>query len=118
MARAKVNQDVEKLIQNQESFERRVAEMDSVYAMLMTEQKRLKDRKLHLDNLQTALPRLAQELTEIRKQNDRLRFEVSGAVEDEVHKAIGRATAGVQKDATGYQYSSQPLRPGGGGKSS
>ena len=36
-ARAKVNADVEKLIQNQESFERRVAEMDQVYAMLMNE---------------------------------------------------------------------------------
>ena len=36
-ARVKVTQDVEKLIQNQESFERRVAEMDSVYAMLMSE---------------------------------------------------------------------------------
>ena len=37
LARVKVTQDVEKLIQNQESFERRVAEMDSVYAMLMSE---------------------------------------------------------------------------------
>ena len=37
MARQKVTQDVEKLIQNQESFERRVTEMDSVYSMLMTE---------------------------------------------------------------------------------
>ena len=32
-----VNADVEKLIQNQASFERRVAEMDQVYAMLMAE---------------------------------------------------------------------------------
>ena len=37
LARSKVNADVEKLIQNQESFERRVAEMDQVYAMLMNE---------------------------------------------------------------------------------
>lgn len=52
LARSKVNADVEKLIQNQESFERRVAEMDQVYAMLMTEQKRLKERKANLDTLQ------------------------------------------------------------------
>ena len=45
MARQKVTQDVEKLIQNQESFERRVTEMDSVYSMLMTEQKKLKEKK-------------------------------------------------------------------------
>ena len=51
LARGKVNADVEKLIANQESFERRVAEMDQVYAMLMAEQKRLKDRKAHMDNL-------------------------------------------------------------------
>ena len=37
LARAKVNADVEKLIQNQESFERRVSEMDQVYAMLIKE---------------------------------------------------------------------------------
>lgn len=47
--RAKVNQDVEKLIQNQESFERRVQEMDSVYAMLMAEQKKLREKRHHYD---------------------------------------------------------------------
>ena len=65
-----------------------MAEMDQVYAMLMTEQKRLKERKLHLDTLRASLPRLTQELAEIRRENDRLRHEVSMAVEDEVHKVI------------------------------
>lgn len=36
-ARSKVNADCAKLISNQESFERRVAEMDQVYAMLNQE---------------------------------------------------------------------------------
>lgn len=40
-ARQKVTSDVEKLIKNQETFEKRVSEMDQVYQMLTTEQKKL-----------------------------------------------------------------------------
>ena len=112
LARSKVNADVEKLIQNQESFERRVAEMDQVYAMLMTEQKRLKDRKSNLDTLQQALPTLTRELTEIRKENDRLRYEVSIAVEDEVRKAINSHRLGIEMSLLNDTQTSshQPLR--------
>lgn len=58
--------------------------------MLMSEQKRLKERKAHLENLQTSLPRLTAELAAIKRENERLRSEVSNAVEDEVHRAIER----------------------------
>ena len=44
-ARQKVTSDVEKLIKNQETFEKRVSEMDSVYKMLTIEQKKLRDKK-------------------------------------------------------------------------
>ena len=73
MARQKVTQDVEKLIQNQESFERRVTEMDSVYSMLMTEQKKLKEKKKQLDqivNEHLNLPAMRQEITAIRAENE------------------------------------------------
>lgn len=40
-ARQKVTSDVEKLIKNQETFEKRVTEMDQVYQMLTNEQKKL-----------------------------------------------------------------------------
>jgi hypothetical protein len=45
MARQKVTTDVEKLIRNQETFEKRVSEMDQVYRLLNSEQRKLKDRK-------------------------------------------------------------------------
>ena len=87
MARQKVTQDVEKLIQNQESFERRVTEMDSVYSMLMTEQKKLKEKKKQLDqivNEHLNLPAMRQEITAIRAENEQLKKEVRNAVDQEV----------------------------------
>lgn len=62
--------------------------MDQVYAMLINEQKRLKQRKTSLDGLQKALPLLSRELTEIKRENDRLRYDVSIAVEEEVRKVL------------------------------
>ena len=41
-----------------------------------------------MDGLQNALPQLSRELTEIRRENDRLRYEVSIAVEEEVRKVL------------------------------
>jgi hypothetical protein len=38
-ARKKVTSDVEKLIRNQEGFEKKVREMDQVYSMLQNNQK-------------------------------------------------------------------------------
>ena len=58
--------------------------MDQVYAMLMSEQKRLKERKAAMDHLQGSLPALTKELAAIRSENERLRYEVSVAVEEEV----------------------------------
>ena len=87
MARQKVTQDVEKLIQNQESFERRVTGMDSVYSMLMTEQKKLKEKKKQLDqivNEHLNLPAMRQEITAIRAENEQLKKEVRNAVDQEV----------------------------------
>ena len=48
-ARLKVNADCAKLINNQESFERRVSEMDQVYSLLTKEQNRLKERKQKME---------------------------------------------------------------------
>ena len=73
-ARIKVNADCAKLINNQESFERRVAEMDQVYALLNKEQSRQKERKQSLDHYtQTAIPQLLNNLQSIRKENDELK---------------------------------------------
>ena len=83
--------------------------MDQVYAMLMTEQKRLKERKAHLDTLQTALPTLSRELTEIRKENDRLRYEVSIAVEDEVRKTINSQRLGIELSLFGETHQNNQL---------
>ena len=56
-ARIKVNADCEKLINNQESFERRVAEMDQVYALLNKEQSRLRERKQNVEHYtKTTIP--------------------------------------------------------------
>ena len=58
-ARLKVNADCEKLISNQASFERRVSEMDQVYALLNQEQSRVKERKLKFEHYsKTAIPQL------------------------------------------------------------
>ena len=94
-ARIKVTQDVEKLIQNQESFERRVAEMDSVYAMLMSEQKKLKEKKRNIDLVfgktqQSCLPSLKYELGQIKEENQKLRNQVTSAIEEEVRRLVSQ----------------------------
>ena len=69
-ARKKVTQDVEKLIRNQETFEKRVTEMDSVYQMLTTEQQKLKQKKAHfatLVNDSRPLQTLQSELANLRQ---------------------------------------------------
>ena len=61
--------------------------MDSVYAMLMSEQKKLKEKKAQLDiiiNQQGNLPAMRQELSAIRAENELLKKEVRNAVETEV----------------------------------
>ena len=60
------------------------------------------------------MPQLTRELTEIRKENDRLRYEVSIAVEDEVRKVIDGKRVGLEfslgAQHTGNSASQAPLR--------
>ena len=61
--------------------------MDSVYTMLMTEQKKLKDKKKQLDSIVNEhlnLPAMRQEIAAIKAENDHLRNEVRNAVDQEV----------------------------------
>ena len=81
--------------------------MDQVYAMLMAEQKRLKERKVNLDTLQSSLPKLTQELSEIRRENDKLRYEVSIAVEEEVLKMFKASSGLLPNNLSSF---TQPLR--------
>ena len=62
-----------------------------------------------MDNLQSALPKLTQELSEIRRENDRLRYEVSIAVEEEVRRVISDKRVGIELSLVENTIN-QPLR--------
>ena len=61
--------------------------MDSVYTMLMAEQKKLKEKKKQLDSIVSQhlnLPVMRQELQAIRAENEQLKKEVRNSIETEV----------------------------------
>ncbi|CDW82867.1 UNKNOWN [Stylonychia lemnae] len=90
----KLQQDVEKLIQNQESFELRVKEMDDVFGLLMKEKERLKLKKQEIDQLlsqrQDTLTAYKKELQELRDNSKELKVEIRRVVEKEVKETIYR----------------------------
>ena len=74
--------------------------MDSVYAMLMAEQKKLKEKKKQLDLIvsqQVNLPAMRQELCAIRAENEQLKKEVRCAVETEVKNMFQTKYKNVDK---------------------